>query len=99
MWVAVSIISTEMYICASLARLFSEKTPGYAVLLIFTFINTNDNSARRMLSMKINEQSPTQWRMPRECGNRILKAFANSFDPDETPQNVASHQDPNCLLF
>ncbi|KAH3834677.1 hypothetical protein DPMN_108010, partial [Dreissena polymorpha] len=30
-----------------------------------------------------------------KCGNRILKAFANSLDPDETPQNVASHQDPN----
>ncbi|KAH3749376.1 hypothetical protein DPMN_183873, partial [Dreissena polymorpha] len=30
-----------------------------------------------------------------QCGNRILKAFANSLDPDETPQNVASHQDPN----
>ncbi|KAH3720290.1 hypothetical protein DPMN_063187 [Dreissena polymorpha] len=29
------------------------------------------------------------------CWNRILKAFANSLDPDETPQNVASHQDPN----
>ncbi|KAH3794158.1 hypothetical protein DPMN_147689, partial [Dreissena polymorpha] len=27
--------------------------------------------------------------------SRILKAFANSLDPDETPQNVASHQDPN----
>ncbi|KAH3748749.1 hypothetical protein DPMN_183199 [Dreissena polymorpha] len=25
----------------------------------------------------------------RFCGNRILKAFANSLDPDETPQNVA----------
>ncbi|KAH3864182.1 hypothetical protein DPMN_027198 [Dreissena polymorpha] len=24
-----------------------------------------------------------------QCGNRILKAFANSVDPDETPQNVA----------
>ncbi|KAH3822584.1 hypothetical protein DPMN_124368 [Dreissena polymorpha] len=24
-----------------------------------------------------------------------LKAFANGLDPDETPQNVASHQDPN----
>ncbi|KAH3691563.1 hypothetical protein DPMN_190806, partial [Dreissena polymorpha] len=23
------------------------------------------------------------------CGNRILKAFENSLDPDETPQNVA----------
>ncbi|KAH3794247.1 hypothetical protein DPMN_147778, partial [Dreissena polymorpha] len=23
------------------------------------------------------------------CGNRILKAFANSLDPDETPHNVA----------
>ncbi|KAH3717916.1 hypothetical protein DPMN_060712 [Dreissena polymorpha] len=34
-----------------------------------------------------------------QCGNQILKAFANSLDPDETPQNVASHQDPNCLLF
>ncbi|KAH3777178.1 hypothetical protein DPMN_178614 [Dreissena polymorpha] len=34
-----------------------------------------------------------------QCWNRILKAFANSLDPDETPQNVASHQDPNCLLF
>ncbi|KAH3718104.1 hypothetical protein DPMN_060903 [Dreissena polymorpha] len=33
------------------------------------------------------------------CGTRILKAFANSLDPDETPQNVASHQDPNSLLF
>ncbi|KAH3702487.1 hypothetical protein DPMN_077510 [Dreissena polymorpha] len=33
------------------------------------------------------------------CGNRILKAFANSLDPDETPQNVASHLDPNCLNF
>ncbi|KAH3791858.1 hypothetical protein DPMN_145349, partial [Dreissena polymorpha] len=33
------------------------------------------------------------------CGNRILKALANSLDPDETPQNVASHQDPNCLLW
>ncbi|KAH3833623.1 hypothetical protein DPMN_106935, partial [Dreissena polymorpha] len=30
-----------------------------------------------------------------KCWNRILKAFANSLDPDETPQNVASHQDPN----
>ncbi|KAH3869006.1 hypothetical protein DPMN_032162, partial [Dreissena polymorpha] len=29
------------------------------------------------------------------CWNQILKAFANGFDPDETPQNVASHQDPN----
>ncbi|KAH3881591.1 hypothetical protein DPMN_005517 [Dreissena polymorpha] len=29
------------------------------------------------------------------CWNRILKAFANNLDPDETPQNVASHQDPN----
>ncbi|KAH3792217.1 hypothetical protein DPMN_145708 [Dreissena polymorpha] len=27
------------------------------------------------------------------------KAFANSLDPDETQQNMASHQDPNCLLF
>ncbi|KAH3844438.1 hypothetical protein DPMN_086696 [Dreissena polymorpha] len=25
----------------------------------------------------------------------MLKAFANSLDPDETPQKVASHQDPN----
>ncbi|KAH3771788.1 hypothetical protein DPMN_173117 [Dreissena polymorpha] len=24
-----------------------------------------------------------------KCWNRILKAFANSLDPDETPQNVA----------
>ncbi|KAH3877618.1 hypothetical protein DPMN_001493 [Dreissena polymorpha] len=30
-----------------------------------------------------------------QCWNRILKAFANSLDPDETPQNPASHQDPN----
>ncbi|KAH3858994.1 hypothetical protein DPMN_101640 [Dreissena polymorpha] len=29
------------------------------------------------------------------CWNRILKAFANSLDPDETPQNVASHPNPN----
>ncbi|KAH3842874.1 hypothetical protein DPMN_116378 [Dreissena polymorpha] len=34
-----------------------------------------------------------------KCGNRILKAFANSLDPDETSQNMASHRDPNCLLF
>ncbi|KAH3844647.1 hypothetical protein DPMN_086906 [Dreissena polymorpha] len=27
--------------------------------------------------------------------NRIFKAFANSLDPDETPQKVASHLDPN----
>ncbi|KAH3746939.1 hypothetical protein DPMN_181357 [Dreissena polymorpha] len=27
--------------------------------------------------------------------NGFSKAFANSLDPDETPQNVASHQDPN----
>ncbi|KAH3835125.1 hypothetical protein DPMN_108468 [Dreissena polymorpha] len=33
------------------------------------------------------------------CWNRILKAFANSLDPDEMPQNVASHLDPNYLLF
>ena len=26
-------------------------------------------------------------------------AFANSLDPDETPQNVASHQDPNCCAI
>ncbi|KAH3867729.1 hypothetical protein DPMN_030864 [Dreissena polymorpha] len=26
------------------------------------------------------------------CWNRILKAFGNSLDPDETPQNVASDQ-------
>ncbi|KAH3749208.1 hypothetical protein DPMN_183701 [Dreissena polymorpha] len=25
-------------------------------------------------------------------GNRILKAFANSLDPDETPQNMAREQ-------
>ncbi|KAH3805883.1 hypothetical protein DPMN_134193 [Dreissena polymorpha] len=30
--------------------------------------------------------------------NRIVKDFANSFGPDETPQNVASHQDPSCLI-
>ncbi|KAH3895602.1 hypothetical protein DPMN_019767 [Dreissena polymorpha] len=36
---------------------------------------------------------------PFSAGNRILKAYANSLDPDETPQNVASHQDPNCLLL
>ncbi|KAH3746463.1 hypothetical protein DPMN_180871 [Dreissena polymorpha] len=30
-----------------------------------------------------------------QCGNRVVKAFANSLDPDETPQNVASHLDPN----
>ncbi|KAH3749361.1 hypothetical protein DPMN_183858, partial [Dreissena polymorpha] len=30
-----------------------------------------------------------------QCWNRILKAFANSLDPDEKPKNVASHQDPN----
>ncbi|KAH3693247.1 hypothetical protein DPMN_192651 [Dreissena polymorpha] len=29
------------------------------------------------------------------CWNRILKTFANRLDPDETPQNVASHQDRN----
>ncbi|KAH3820037.1 hypothetical protein DPMN_121781 [Dreissena polymorpha] len=29
-----------------------------------------------------------------QCWNRTLKAFANSLDPDETPQNVASQQDP-----
>ncbi|KAH3872068.1 hypothetical protein DPMN_035281 [Dreissena polymorpha] len=34
-----------------------------------------------------------------ECWNRILKAFANSLDPDETPQNVASHLDPNSILL
>ncbi|KAH3847841.1 hypothetical protein DPMN_090173, partial [Dreissena polymorpha] len=33
------------------------------------------------------------------CGNRILKASANSLDPDETPQNVASHQDPNFYIL
>ncbi|KAH3720761.1 hypothetical protein DPMN_063665 [Dreissena polymorpha] len=33
------------------------------------------------------------------CGNRILKAFANCLDPDETPQNVASHQDQNYELL
>ncbi|KAH3772348.1 hypothetical protein DPMN_173685 [Dreissena polymorpha] len=32
------------------------------------------------------------------CWNQILKAFANNLDPDETPQNVASHQDPNRFL-
>ncbi|KAH3873283.1 hypothetical protein DPMN_036515 [Dreissena polymorpha] len=36
--------------------------------------------------------------LPFQCWNRIFKAFANSLDPDETPQNMASHQDPNCLL-
>ncbi|KAH3897037.1 hypothetical protein DPMN_021221 [Dreissena polymorpha] len=34
---------------------------------------------------------PTLQTLPtQQCGNRILKAFANSLDPDETPQNVAS---------
>ncbi|KAH3821664.1 hypothetical protein DPMN_123430 [Dreissena polymorpha] len=33
------------------------------------------------------------------AGNRILKAFAKGLDPDKTPQNVASHQDPNYLLL
>ena len=40
-----------------------------------------------------------QYIYPFERWNQILKAFANSLDPDETPQNMASHQDPNCLLF
>ncbi|KAH3720759.1 hypothetical protein DPMN_063663 [Dreissena polymorpha] len=43
-------------------------------------------------------QTDSQQRYPQyplECGNRILKAFANSLDPNETPQNMASHQDPN----
>ncbi|KAH3804948.1 hypothetical protein DPMN_133240, partial [Dreissena polymorpha] len=35
----------------------------------------------------------------KNCWNRILKAFANSLDPDETPQNVASHLDPNYTTF
>ncbi|KAH3716715.1 hypothetical protein DPMN_059443, partial [Dreissena polymorpha] len=30
------------------------------------------------------------------CWNLIFKAFANSLESDETPQNVASHQNPNC---
>ncbi|KAH3702589.1 hypothetical protein DPMN_077613 [Dreissena polymorpha] len=34
-----------------------------------------------------------------KCWNRIVKAFANSLDPDVTPKNMASHQNPNCLLF
>ncbi|KAH3771279.1 hypothetical protein DPMN_172592 [Dreissena polymorpha] len=45
---------------------------------------------------------PTQIEMywyETQCWNRILKAFANSLDPDETPQNVASHLDPNLLLL
>ncbi|KAH3863916.1 hypothetical protein DPMN_026922 [Dreissena polymorpha] len=33
-----------------------------------------------------------------QCWNRILKAFANNLDPDEMPQNMASHQDPNCAI-
>ncbi|KAH3805167.1 hypothetical protein DPMN_133463 [Dreissena polymorpha] len=32
------------------------------------------------------------------CWNQILKVFANTLDPDETPQIVASHQDPNSHL-
>ncbi|KAH3813272.1 hypothetical protein DPMN_141725 [Dreissena polymorpha] len=33
------------------------------------------------------------------CWNRILKAIANSLDPDEMPQKVASHQDPNFVMI
>ncbi|KAH3866864.1 hypothetical protein DPMN_029987 [Dreissena polymorpha] len=33
--------------------------------------------------------------VPNNRWNRILKTFANSLDPDETPQSVASHQDRN----
>ncbi|KAH3747272.1 hypothetical protein DPMN_181696 [Dreissena polymorpha] len=51
------------------------------------------------MSVSIVEQLPTKESQStesmNECWNRILKAFANSLDPDETPQNVASHQDPN----
>ncbi|KAH3889290.1 hypothetical protein DPMN_013343 [Dreissena polymorpha] len=48
----------------------------------------------------LQPHKPANWRYttilrPRTCGNRILKAFANSLDPGEAPQNVASHQDPN----
>ena len=34
-----------------------------------------------------------------ERWNRILKVFANSLDQDQTPKNVASDFDQNCLLF
>ncbi|KAH3838431.1 hypothetical protein DPMN_111840, partial [Dreissena polymorpha] len=33
-----------------------------------------------------------------KCANRILKAFANSLDPDETPQNVASENDKGYVV-
>ncbi|KAH3804617.1 hypothetical protein DPMN_132906 [Dreissena polymorpha] len=38
-------------------------------------------------------------RQKEEMREPSCEGFANSLDPDETPQNVASHLDPNCLLF
>ncbi|KAH3876724.1 hypothetical protein DPMN_000573, partial [Dreissena polymorpha] len=52
----------------------------------------------RPRTMKLHRNIDHDWQMTPidfQCGNRILKAFANSLDPDETPQNVASHLDPN----
>ncbi|KAH3880648.1 hypothetical protein DPMN_004569 [Dreissena polymorpha] len=52
--------------------------------------------------MNLHRHIDHDWQMTPinfQCGNRILKAFANSLDPDETPQNVASHQDPNCWVI
>ncbi|KAH3718382.1 hypothetical protein DPMN_061185 [Dreissena polymorpha] len=40
----------------------------------------------------------TSYKQSCEVLKGILKVFTNSLDPDETPQNVASHLDPNYLL-
>ncbi|KAH3823292.1 hypothetical protein DPMN_125091, partial [Dreissena polymorpha] len=51
--------------------------------------STFGSRTERVKSTKLKSKAP----MPKTKGwNRILKAFANSLDPDEMPQNVAKIQ-------
>ncbi|KAH3870439.1 hypothetical protein DPMN_033626, partial [Dreissena polymorpha] len=68
--------------------------------LILTCLKGQDDQREGLLSSILTQMDKFIASFASQlCGNRILKAFENSLDPDETPQNVASHQDPNYRIL
>ncbi|KAH3881255.1 hypothetical protein DPMN_005179 [Dreissena polymorpha] len=55
-------------------------------------VKTTDNSPKLLRDALHTTEKQSFW-------NRIWKAFANSLDPDERPQNMVYHQDPNCKFL
>ncbi|KAH3802378.1 hypothetical protein DPMN_156054 [Dreissena polymorpha] len=90
-----------IFISASESDLNNE--PVIAPVRVFVCLSTNSRYSSPSTSRHsftsphlINSERLTT--SENNCGNQILKAFANSLDPDETPQNVAFSEGKNWLL-